>query len=34
LRERSEIEINDAALEALTVSGSPQEGEPTSSHGH
>jgi len=35
LRERSEIEINDAALEALTVSGSPEEeDEPTPSHGH
>jgi len=35
LRERSEIEINDAALEALTVSGSPEEeDQPTPSHGH
>ena len=35
LRERSRIEINDSALEALTVSGSPEEeDEPAPSHGH
>ncbi|NHZ73171.1 MAG: hypothetical protein GWP16_01720 [Nitrospirae bacterium] len=34
LRERSEIEINDAGLEALVVSGSLEEDEPAPSHEH
>lgn len=35
LKERSRIEVNDAALEALSVSGSPEEeDEPTPSPGH